>query len=460
MVRLAAGLNDNGELSAEVETRALACLERFGHLLAELPPENVRVLGTNTLRRLQNRSAFIEQAEQRLNHVVEIISGIEEARLIYAGVAHDLSDEGRQRLVIDIGGGSTECIIGRGRTPLELESLAMGCVSHTQRYFGDGKLGKKAMRRARIAAAREIEPLVEHYGEIGWQRAIGASGTVRAIGRVLAVEEDGRAGRIHRDGLEALFERLAACRSLDAIRLKGLSDARRPVFAGGVAILKALFDEFGIDEMEVSDGALREGALYDLLGRRQQADVREATVAAMAARYGVDMAQAERVQSTLDELFRQGAADWSLDQGDNRKLLSWAAHLHEIGLDIAHAQYHRHGAYILNYADMPGFSRQEQRVLALLVRTQRRKFPRDEIADFHRDDQLLLQRMGILLRLAVLLHRGRRAEALPAFSLAVMKKGLVLKFPSGWLEANPLTAADLAQEQAYLAATSFELRFA
>lgn len=458
MVRLAAGLTDDGELLPEVEARALACLERFGHLLAALPSENVRILGTNTLRRLQKHSSFIEQAEERLNHVIEIISGIEEARLIYAGVANALSDEGLQRLVIDIGGGSTECIIGRARTPLELESLSMGCVSVTRRFFPDGVLNKKSIKKARIATAQEVEPVAQRYRDIGWQRAIGASGTVRAIGRVLAAE-GGRDGIITHADLDDLVARLVKIEHVDQLEFKGLGEARRPVFAGGVMVLKSLFDELGIEEMEVSDGALREGALYDLLGRRQQADVREATVSAMVSRYRVDVAQAQRVEKTLGDLYAQVVADWSLDQGDNRKLLAWAARLHEIGQDIAHAQFHRHGAYILANADMPGFSRQEQRVLSILVRAQRRKFPLGEIAEFHQDDQLLIKRLGILLRLAVLLHRARRPQALPDIGAVVDKKGLSLTFPPGWLDAHPLVAADLAQEQEYLDTLPLRLKF-
>ncbi len=456
MVRLAEGLSEDGSLSPEVEARALACLERFAGLLRDLPPGHVRVLGTNTLRRLRDSSDFLARAERCLNHVVEIISGIEEARLIYAGVANSLSDEGRQRLVVDIGGGSTECIIGRGREALELESLYMGCVSITRRFFADGRLGRKRMRKALLAAASEVEGIRARYRELGWERVIGTSGSIRAIARVTGTDR-GQDGIIRRAALEDLVTRLIAAGEVEKLKFEGLGAARRPVFAGGVVVLMAIFEELGIEEMEVSDGALREGALYDLLGRRQHEDVREATVGAMARRYAVDMDQAARVEASLMSLYRQVAGDWGLAQGDDERLLRWAARLHEIGLDIAHAQHHRHGAYVLTHADMPGFSRQEQRVLAVLVRAQRRKFPQAELRDFHPDDQPLIHRMAVLLRLAVLFNRGRQARGIPAPAATAGKASLALKFPPGWLAEHALLATDLAREAEYLAPLPFHL---
>ena len=452
MVRLAAGLGPDGRLSAGAVARALACLERFGQLIRGLPPGAVRAVGTNTLRSARNAGEFLRAAEARLGHPIEIVSGVEEARLIYLGVAHSVADDGRRRLVVDIGGGSTELIVGEGFTPRELESLYMGCVSYSHRFFAGGRISRKRLRQAVLAARTELEPHERRFRAAGWQRVVGASGTIRAVARVAG----GQAGLVTRQALERLMEALVEAGSVERLRLPGLGAERRPVFPGGVAILAAVFDALGVEAMTAAEGALREGLLYDLLGRIHHEDVRGATVSGLERRFAIDTVHARRVADTARALHTQVAAAWDLEEPELAVLLEWAARLHELGLYVAHGQYHKHGAYILGHADLPGFSRQEQAALALLVRAHRRKFPVSEFGAWAPLEAGRLRRLACLLRLAVLLHRGRGEEC-PAVELAVDGAAMRLVFPPGWLGDHPLTAADLEQEAAWLAAAGVTL---
>jgi exopolyphosphatase/guanosine-5'-triphosphate,3'-diphosphate pyrophosphatase len=457
MVRIASGVEKNGRIDKEAAARALACLERFGQRLRDMHANSVRVVGTNTLRVARRKQAFLERAREALGHPIEIISGMEEARLIYSGVAHTMPNQPGKRLVVDIGGGSTELAIGEGLTPYELESLRMGCVSVSERFFNDGRISAKRLARARVAARLELEPVQAAIRRRGWEHAAGSSGTVRAIGEALR-ELDPQATTIKPDGLERVLNYLIDAGHTREFGLAAITDDRRAVFPGGAAILAEVFDVLGIEEMRIADGAMREGLLYDMLGRFTDEDARERTVRAMQQRYHVDLRQAERVEATVLEFLAQVRATWRLEDPLADLALQWAARLHEAGLDVSHSGYHRHGAYLLENADMPGFSREEQRLLARLVGSHRRKLTLAGLEDLVPPWDQMALRLIVLLRLAVLLHRGRSPTALPEIELQATPSSLVLRFPGRWLKEHPLTSADLHQEIDFLKPHGFRLR--
>ena len=453
MVRLAAGLGDTRELAPETARRALACLERLGQRLRELPPRNVRVVGTNTLRKARNSRSFIRRAEKALGHRIEVISGREEARLIYLGVSHSLEDDRDSRLVVDIGGGSTEIILGRRFQPRLMESLFIGCVGLSDRFFPDGSITAAAMEDAERAARQELEPVEQIFLAHGWDTAIGASGTLLAVS---GVAQSGTGARqITTEGLHHVRERLLHAGHVERLDFPAVGAERAPVFPGGVAILSAIFEALRIERMSVSDGALREGLLHDLLGRVHDEDIRDKTVANLTERYHIDHVHAQRVLRTAGNLLEQVGPAWGLDDPDLEAILRWSATLHEIGLDIAHSQYHKHGGYLLDNMDLPGFSRSEQHRLSLLVRAHRRKFPVDDFVD---DEDIL--RLCVLLRVAVVLHRGRTDTPLPSFGVSARGRTIGLSLSRRWLQAHPLTELDLEQEAEYLSAAGIELRAA
>jgi len=457
MVRLAAGVEENGRIDKEVANRALACLERFGQRLRDMHADSVRVVGTNALRVAHRKQAFLERAREALGHPIEIISGMEEARLIYSGVAHTMPSEPGRRFVVDIGGGSTELIIGEGLTPLELESLQMGCVSLSERFFRDGKISAKRVDRARVAARLELEPVQAAFRRRGWDRCAGSSGTVRAIGEAIQ-ELDPTARTITAAGLENTLKYLVEAGHIRELRLAAITEDRRPVFPGGVAIMAAMFDVLGLDEMQIAEGAMRDGILYDMVGRFTDEDARERTVRAMQLRYHVDGAQAERVGATVLDFLQQTRETWRLSDALADQSLKWAAALHEIGLDVSHSGYHRHGAYLLENADMPGFPRGEQLLLARLVGGHRRKFVQQGLEDLIPPWDRSALYLIVLLRLAVLLHRGRSPVALPPIGLTASYRSLEIELPGRWLSDHPLTAADLQQETEHLGAAGFRVR--
>jgi exopolyphosphatase/guanosine-5'-triphosphate,3'-diphosphate pyrophosphatase len=457
MVRLAAGIGEDGRLDKGVAARALECLQRFGQRLHDMHARNVRVVGTNALRIARRKQAFLERAREALGFPIEIVSGMEEARLIYSGVAHNLPNEAGRRLVVDIGGGSTEIIIGEHYEPLELESLQIGCVSLSERFFGDGRLSAKRIERARLAARLELEPIQAAFLRRGWERAVGSSGTVRAIGASIR-ELDPTASAITPEGLERVLQRLAQAGNMRALELEADSEERRPVFPGGMVILAEIIDALGIAQMRFVEGALRDGLLYDMVGRLTRSDARERTVSSMQRRYHVDGEQAARVEATALSFLTQVKSTWGLEDPLAELSLTWGARLHEIGLDVAHNGYHRHGAYLLENADMPGFSTEEQQLIARLVGSHRRKLALDRLEDLIPPWDRLAIFLIVLLRLAVLLHRGRSAEALPAIELVARGRTLELDFPARWLKEHPLTVADLQLEIDYLRPQGLRLR--
>ena len=459
MVQLAIGLDGRNRLSEESQQRALDCLARFGQRLRHIPPTQLRIVGTNTLRMARNSAEFLARAEAVLGHSVEVISGPEEARLIYLGVMHSVAAIPGQRLVVDIGGGSTELIIGEQFEPLHLTSLKMGCVSISRACFDDGRITEARLHKAELIVQLRLEPIGEEYRDLGWQVVTGASGTIKAVQEVVVREGWSREG-ITLEALRRLRGALLEAGNANALAARWqLESARAKVFAGGFAVLHGLCEALAITRLEVSDGALREGVIYDLQGRICHEDVRDRTIATVTQRYGLDDAQAKRVLATARGLLAQTAATWNLETAEFAHLLDWAARLHEIGLLLSHQDYHKHGAYILEHAILPGFSRSDQMLLAALVRRHRRSFPLDAFSQLPKEQAQPLQRLGVLLRLAVMLHRSRSRQPLPSLMLEANGQRLNLRFPDGWLAGHPLTRADLENEARYLRKANFRLEF-
>jgi len=457
MVRLAEGLDGKGGLAPDVRARALESLERFGQRLRDIPPQRVRAIATNTVRQLAVPQAFLLPAETALGHAIEVVSGREEARLVYLGVAHAQPPKpGELRLVIDIGGGSTECIIGTGLEAIERESLQAGCVASTRRFFGDGKLSRKRWKQALTEVSAEFQQFAGVYRALGWQEALGSSGTNKAIGEICAAMKLTK-GAVTAEALPQVRDRLLQAETIADIDLPGLSNERRPIIAGGLLVLEAAFDVLGLQRMAVSKAALREGALYDMLGRGGADDPREASIAALMQRYGIDAAQAGRVEGTALHVFDQVADAWGLT-ADDRAMLARAARVHELGLAIAHSQYHVHGAYVLEHSDIAGFSQQEQRVLASLVRTHRRGIPKSAFEQI--PDRLLLRtkRIAALLRLAVLLHRSHDDDAIPRIDARADGNTLTIVVDKRWHEQRSLLREDLSGEPKDAADLGVELR--
>lgn len=449
-VRLAAGLTADKRLDAKAQRRGLAALARFGERLRGFAPEAVRAVATNTLRVARNAAEFLAQAEAALGFPIEIISGREEARLIYLGVAHTLPNRHMRHLVVDIGGGSTEFIIGRNIEPILLESLYMGCVGYSLRYFPDGRIDKRNMKEAELAARRELQAIEHAYRDTGWDLAIGSSGTAKAICDLL--ESNGfAAGTITREGLERLRQRLVSAGHAAKAGLDGMRPDRVPVLPGGVAIMSAVFKALGLEEMVYSEGALRLGVLYDLLGRYHHEDMREATVMRFLERYEVDRAQAARVATTALKLYQQLRPQEDCESSYAAQMLVWAARLHEVGVSIAHSGYHKHSAYILANADMPGFSRRDQALLSRLVLAHRGKLERVKPLSPDAPEWPLI----FCLRIAALLHRARDDAPLPELQARFNQKGFELSLVRQWLDDAPLTAATLDEEVGQWASVGF-----
>jgi len=440
-VRLGGGITAQKQLDDDVQERALAALRRFSERLAGMPKGSVRVVGTNALRVAKNAKQFVRKAEETLGFPIEVISGREEGRLIYLGVVHSLPMVEDNRLVVDIGGGSTECIIGQKLRPRAVESLYMGCVSYTERFFPGGKLDKKAMKNAELAARELVQTIADRFDTLGWKEAVGSSGTARSLAEVM--QKNGVAERgITAAGLEWLREELLSAGDLKKLALAGLREERVPVIAGGAAIMSAVFAELGLEEMKVAEGALRDGVLWDLLGRVHHRDIREVTIDQFAQTYHVDVAQAERVRDLALKLLHQMAPDASEDLVS---FLDWAARLHEIGMSIAQGDYHKHSAYILAYADMPGFSRHEQGYLSNLVLAQRGKLAKMR-EPF--DDDPRLATLAFCLRVAVIFYRSRRAFHLPRIEAEAQADRYRLRIEREWLDDHGLVAIALEAERA------------
>ena len=442
-VRLGAGLDAQKLVNQETLALASDCLKRFGERLRGLNPAAVRVVATNTFRVAKNAVELIKVCEAALGFTIEVIAGREEARMIFIGVSHGLPFAEHPRLVIDIGGGSTEFIVGRGFEPQLTESLYMGCVSYSRQFFANGKLSTENFKEAETAALAEIERIRAQYLAADWQEAVGSSGTARALGEVLQANDLSN-GEINIAGLNALKNKLLSFKEIKKIDLKGLSADRAAVVAGGLSIMLAAFQALNISSMTTASSALREGVLYEMLGRLQHHDTRESTVKDFMQRYLVDKLQASRVKKVAHHLLAEIHAHLQMDMQTAKQYLGWAADLHEIGISIAHSGYHKHSAYIVENADMPGFSKKEQEQIGFLVRVQRRspsKITMPKLAD----DRIKLM---LMIRLSVLFSRNR-VDNVPALNLSVTADGFALAITGDWLNHNPLTETELEYETAY-----------
>jgi exopolyphosphatase / guanosine-5'-triphosphate,3'-diphosphate pyrophosphatase len=460
-VRLGAGVTPDKNIDPKTAERAFATLRLFSERLRGMPKNHVRVVGTNALRIAKNAHEFILEAEAILGFPIEIIAGREEARLIYLGVAKSLPPANHDRLVVDIGGGSTEFIIGHRLKPKQMDSLYMGCVSYSTRYFPDGLVDKKSFKDAQLAARKEIEQIRATFLKEGWREAFGSSGTAKALAGII-IENGFSQNAITREGLEWLRDKALRAGNFRDLGL-GIKADRVPVMAGGLAIMLTIFEELDIRQMMPVDTALRDGVLHDMLGRANQADmpdVRSATVEQFAKRYHTDHKQIERVSGLAMHFFQTATAtalnpnETANMQASQQRLL-WAAQLHEIGMAIAQAGFHKHSAYILANADMPGFSKREQTVLARIVLAQRGKLSK-VTAETPLSDDFVIETM--CLRLSVLLSRSRRSVPAKLFSLTRdADKSMVLTVDATWLAAHDLTDYELAQEMAEWKALSVNL---
>lgn len=453
-VRLAAGLNDNLVLSRKAMKRGWECLALFAERLQDIPAANIRIVGTATLRLAQNVKTFLKEAEVILGQKVQVISGADEARIIYLGVAHT-SNCDSNRLVIDIGGASTEVVVGRGFTPELLASLNMGCVTYLERYFSDGELSEDNFNQAIQAAAEQIAPISAEFLAKGWQIAVGASGTVQAVQEILVAQ--GKDEVITLGKLEDIMQQTMACGPVTQLNIIGLAQERKQVFASGLAILVALFRKLQIYGMTLSGGALREGVLYSMLPQLQHSDVRNRTVASLMVRYFIDQRHAERVADMAVELAGQLQHRWDLDKFEGLSMLRSGALLHELGLLIEYKNHHHHGAYIINHSDLPGFTRAQQQLVMALVHNHRADISREVIARQTMTSVLLTVRLTRILRLAVILSMRRRHEVLPEVKITTKAETLSLQMPANWLEQHPLMRAELEQEVQYQQQAGWQL---
>ena len=445
-VQLAAGLDENKNLTEAAQQRGLACLARFVGRLSSVQAKRMRIVATNALRQAKNGHEFIQKAAEILPKPIEIIAGREEARLIYLGVSHTMANSGR-RLVIDIGGGSTELIIGEEFEPIHTESLQMGCVAFTKAYFSDGEINQKNFDKAVVAARKELSGIANTYKTAGWDTVVGSSGTIKACRQIIVnMGWSDAQENLTREGLEKLKEKLLKFKHISEVDFDGLKEDRRAVLPAGGAILYAVFDVLELNKLVYSDGALREGVMYDLLGRFQHEDIRDRSVQALMGRYNADPKQAERVVKTAQHLFDGVAKTLNLNSEDS-DLLRRSAYLHEIGLAISHAGYHRHGAYLLQHSDIAGFSQIDQNHLSHLVAHHRRKLRSDSRVDVMKVGGSKLVYLSLLLRLAVLLNHSRSDEMLPAIELSVDNEQQWQLSVSGDAKQWPLLVADLHDEQ-------------
>ncbi|MDX7797828.1 exopolyphosphatase [Aeromonas caviae] len=456
-VRLAEGMDEQRRMSPEAMARGLDCLALFAERLTNIKPDQIRIAGTYTLRRASNARDFVREAAKVLNHPIEIISGQEEARLIYQGVAHTQHIEG-QVLVVDIGGGSTELIIGEGFSPLALTSRKMGCVSFTQSFFGNGKLGEKAFNAAVLEAQHQLAPIINQYRKLGWQSCLGSSGSIRTVRDVLQGEE-WTDGAITLVGLERLKEEMLKHKRVDQLKLAGLTEERQGVFAAAVAILLGLFTSLPIERMEYSDGALREGLLYEFEERLQHHDIRERTALALSTHYRIDKRQATRVERSVLSLFDALSGPWEMPEEPYRAILGWAARLHEIGLAINYSGIHKHSAYILQNTDLPGFNQDDQALLAALVRFHRKGLKLSELPALPNHDEQTVLRCIRILRLAVAAHHRRQDNLLPEWNVQAAGDQLVVTLPLDWCDENKLLMQNLEKEHRYCHEQGWPLLF-
>lgn len=462
-IRQGGGMDAERNLSPDAMQRGWDCLARFGERLSGFEHAQVRAVATQTLREARNRDAFLDRANQVLGFPIDVISGREEARLIYQGVAKLLPQSSERRLVVDIGGRSTELVVGQGTKPQRMESYRVGSIAWSVRYFPGGQFSKRAFQIAEIAAKAVLDEALDTYGAGRWDTAYGSAGTVGAVSDIL-VAAGSPAGVVTKEGLDWLLARLLEAQSADRLRLPGMKEDRRTIIAGGVSILRAIFDLLRIERMEVAAGGLRHGLLSDMVGGAgDYSDERTASVQRLMTKFDVDTAHAARVEQVAAALFGQlmdHLPEQSREECDrNTRKLRWAAQLHEIGARISHSDYHKHGAYILDNADATGFALAELHRLSLLVLGHRGKLRKLD-ADF--DDTILVQQL-LALRLAIILCHARREPDTAGMVLSPdpqKSHGFVISSREGWAEAYPQSAHLLREEVLAWQKTPWPLRLA
>jgi exopolyphosphatase/guanosine-5'-triphosphate,3'-diphosphate pyrophosphatase len=456
--RLAAGLDKNKRLMPETEALALDALAQYAERLRDVPLKNISVVGTNTLRRAKKREHFMREAERLLGKPIEIISGREEARLIYSAVSHTYPESEQRRLVLDIGGGSTELALGKGAHPALMESVNMGCVSYTNLHLDGGeKVTAAAMKQAMIEAQLELQPLAVAYRQYGWDEVVGCSGTIKAAARMLA-ELAITDGTITRVGLRRLARLIITKGNAAGLKLTCISQSRTQVIAGGIAVLRAIMKTLDIDVIHASQVALREGLIFEMLGKAEHLDIQSQTIANLTARYSIDIHQANRVENTAIRLFNHVAETWNLDADTDLQLLVWGAKLHELGMGVSHTQYHKHGAYILENSDLLGFTQAEQNALALLVRYHRRKIEHQAFEALTKVEGNRLSLLLSLLRLSALLHRGRYDDPLDEVNVIIKENQITVVASQTWLDEHPLTYTELLGEAERLTHVNIKLK--
>jgi exopolyphosphatase/guanosine-5'-triphosphate,3'-diphosphate pyrophosphatase len=449
-VRLADGLGKDGVLSDDAMQRGLDTLKVIAESLQGFEPQNVRVVATHTLRKASNAKAFLKAAKKVFPFPIEIISGTEEARLIYQGVAHTNHQEG-QRLIVDIGGGSTEFIIGEGFDTKAVRSLQMGCVSYTNRFFKSAELKPKAFAKAITSAQQELEMIDKKYKQIGWKTCIGTSGTIKTIiDMVTQLDKSNRSNHLTLKDLLILKDLCCEAKTSQDLQIPGLTEDRRPVFAAGLAIIIGTFKSLDIQQMIFSQDALREGVLYEMEAQLTQPDIRQRSAESLATRYDVDVEQAKRVLTTTMLLHQQTKKEWHIDNQELKNILAWAALLHEVGLHINTRGIQRHSGYILQNIELPGFGQEQQNLLATLARFHRKKIKATDIHEFTLLSQEQVYRLIALLRLAVMLNIKRQDDILPEIILKAESDQIHVRFPIGWLAQKPVFSADIEQESIYL----------
>ncbi len=439
-VRLAAGLGKDGLLDDDSQQRAFGALQRFGERLRAFSPDAVRAVATNTLRVARNAKEVLGKAEKALGFPIQVIAGQEEARLIYIGAAHALPVDGLNRLIVDIGGGSTECIVGRDYDASLLESANVGCVSLSQQFFPEGQVNAENFAHALYTARAILAPIALQYRQHGWSFAFGTSGTAKALTQ--AVQSSFSTDVLTREHLSRFTEMLVKSGHVDRVRIEGLKPERRPVLAGGLATLCAVFDELGVESMRYCNGALRQGVLYDLLGRSAGADMREITVSKLMVRYGVDQKHGAVLAETACALFAQLARVSSEEIERRSQLLTWSARLAEIGMTISHEDFHKHSAYILQNSDMPGFARDEQAQMACLALGQTGGLRKLRSLVGEPIEWLMI----LCLRLASVLNRRRDHEETQLPQLLIKRNKLRIAVSRSWADAHALSDESLGTE--------------
>ncbi|WP_394193764.1 exopolyphosphatase [Pseudoalteromonas atlantica] len=456
-VYLADGLDDKYQLSQAATERALAVLKQFATTLQDFPASNVKIAATYTLRRAKNINAFLTQASKVFPYHIDVISGQEEARLIYQGVAHYIHHD-ENRLVVDIGGGSTELIIGKHFKHSLLSSRNMGCVSYSKQFFADGIINGKRFNKAQIRAEQELEVIYASYMSASWSAVVGTSGTIKSI-LAMIIANDPQQKTITLERLLELKTQFIAAKTIDNLLITGLSPERQVSICGGLAILIAIFKLFSIDEMDYSDFSLREGLLHEMQQKLALKDIRTNTIANLSERNAIDKVHAGRVANTADWLFIQVQKEWQLDSLDNHQLLVWAAQLHEIGLSINSSGLHKHSAYVVENSQLPGFTQQQQTLLSCLIRFYRKKIRLEAFPQLLSLPHFQILQLIVLLRLAVLLNQKRLSDQHQELAVTVKGNSMLLQFPVGWLSEQTLLLADLQQEQKYLKKVGFLIDF-